>query len=162
MDIKFKEVFDLYKNDIYRLSYSYTKSFTESDDITQNVFIKLYNHKEILEKDKNEIKKWLIKVTINESKTFLKSLWRKRVVLFDSNENDKIKEQAYENDESILNEILKLPKKYRTIIFLYYYEDYKIKEIKEILNMSETNIQSILLRARKKLKEMLKEEMENE
>lgn len=162
MDIKFKEVFDLFKNDIYRLSYSYTKSFAEADDITQNVFIKLYNHQEILEKDIDEIKKWLIKVTINESKTFLKSLWRKRVVLFDSNENDKTEGQVYEKNESILDEILKLPKKYRTVIFLYYYEDYKIKEIKEILNISETNIQSILLRARKKLKEMLKEEIENE
>lgn len=157
MDNRFKEIFDLYKNDIYRLSYSYSKNFTEADDITQKVFIKLYSHKEIMEKDNTEVKKYLIRSTVNESKTFLKSLWRKRVVLFDSIENEKKKEENIENS-NVLDAILKLPKKQRTIIFLYYYENYKIKEIKDLLNISETNIQSILLRARKKLKELLKED----
>lgn len=157
MDNRFKEIFDLYKNDIYRLSYSYSKNFTEADDITQKVFIKLYSHKEIMEKDNTEVKKNLIRSTVNESKTFLKSLWRKRVVLFDSIENEKKKEENIENS-NVLDAILKLPKKQRTIIFLYYYENYKIKEIKDLLNISETNIQSILLRARKKLKELLKED----
>ncbi len=162
MDNRFKEIFNLYKNDIYRLSYSYSKSFIEADDITQQVFIKLYNHKEVLGKDNSEVKKYLVRITINESKTFLKSLWRKRVVLFDSIENEKYKEENLESDSNVLNAIMKLPKKYRTIIFLYYYENYKIKEIKELLNISETNIQSILLRARKKLKEMLKEDLKDE
>lgn len=157
MDNRFKEIFDLYKNDIYRLSYSFSKNFTEADDITQKVFIKLYSHKEIMEKDNTEVKKYLIRSTVNESKTFLKSLWRKRVVLFDSIENEKKKEENIENS-NVLDAILKLPKKQRTIIFLYYYENYKIKEIKDLLNISETNIQSILLRARKKLKELLKED----
>lgn len=162
MDNRFKEIFNLYKNDIYRLSYSYSKSFIEADDITQQVFIKLYNHKEVLGKDNSEVKKYLVRITINESKTFLKSLWRKRVVLFDSIENEEYKEENLESDSNVLNAIMKLPKKYRTIIFLYYYENYKIKEIKELLNISETNIQSILLRARKKLKEMLKEDLKDE
>lgn len=162
MDNRFKEIFNLYKNDIYRLSYSYSKSFIEADDITQQVFIKLYNHKEVLGKDNSEVKKYLVRITINESKTFLKSLWRKRVVLFDSIENEKYKEENLESDSNVLNAIMKLPKKYRTIIFLYYYENYKIKEIKELLNISETNIQNILLRARKKLKEMLKEDLKDE
>ena len=64
LDNQFIRVFDLYKNDIYRLVYSYTKNKSDSDDITQNIFIKLYNHNEILRRQDEDIKKWLIKVRL--------------------------------------------------------------------------------------------------
>lgn len=155
MDKQFIRVFDLYKNDIYRLVYSYTKNKSDSDDITQNTFIKLYNHNEILSSQDKDIKKWLIKVAINECKTFLLSSWKKKIIAFTEKEENILSTTLPDN--YLLEAILQLPKKYRTIIFLYYYEDYKIKEIAEILNLSVTNIQTILSRARKKLKEILKE-----
>ena len=155
MDKKFIRIFNLYKNDIYRLAYSYTKNISDSDDITQNTFIKLYNHIDILHNQDQDIKKWLIKVAINECKTFLLSSWKKKNIAFTEKEENTLSTTLPNND--LLEAILQLPKKYRTIIFLYYYEDYKIKEISEILNLSVTNIQTILSRARKKLKEILKE-----
>ena len=155
MDKKFIRIFNLYKNDIYRLAYSYTKNISDSDDITQNTFIKLYNHIDILHNQDQDIKKWLIKVAINECKTFLLSSWKKKIIAFTEKEENTLSTTLPNND--LLEAILQLPKKYRTIIFLYYYEDYKIKEISEILNLSVTNIQTILSRARKKLKEILKE-----
>lgn len=152
---QFIRVFNLYKNDIYRLVYSYTKNKSDSDDITQNTFIKLYNHNEMLSSPAQDIKKWLIKVAINECKTFLLSSWKKKIIVFTGKEENTLSTTLPNND--LLEAILQLPKKYRTIIFLYYYEDYKIKEISEILNLSVTNIQIILSRARNKLKEILKE-----
>ena len=155
MDKQFIRIFNLYKNDIYRLAYSYTKNISDSDDITQNTFIKLYNHIDILNNQDQDIKKWLIKVTINECKTFLLSSWKKKIIAFTEKEENTLTTILPDND--LLEAILQLPKKYRTIIFLYYYENYKIKEISEILNISVTNIQTILSRARKELKEILKE-----
>ena len=155
MDKQFIRIFDLYKNDIYILAYSYTKNISDSDDITQNTFIKLYNHVDILNHQDLDIKKWLVKVTINECKTFLLSSWKKKIIAFTEKEENTLSTTLPDND--LLEAILQLPKKYRTIIFLYYYENYKIKEISEILNISVTNIQTILSRARKKLKEILKE-----
>ena len=102
-----------------------------------------------------DIKKWLVKVTINECKTFLLSSWKKKIIAFTEKEENTLTTILPDND--LLEAILQLPKKYRTIIFLYYYENYKIKEISEILNISVTNIQTILSRARKELKEILKE-----
>ena len=156
MDDKFIRIFNLYKNDIFRLAYSYTKNISDSDDITQNAFIKLYNHNEILDNVDQDIKKWLVRITINECKTILLSSWKKRIIAFTEKEENTISIILPNND--LLEAILELPKKYRTIIFLYYYENYKIKEISEILNISVTNVQTILSRARKKLKEFLKEE----
>ena len=155
LDKQFIRVFDLYKNDIYRLVYSYTKNKSDSDDITQNTFIKLYNHNEILRRQDEDIKKWLIKVAINECKTFLLSSWKKKIIAFVEKQENTLSITLPNND--LLEAILQLPKRYRIIIFLYYYEDYKIKEISEMLNLSITNIQTILSRARKKLKEILKE-----
>lgn len=152
---QFIRIFNLYKNDIYRLAYSYSKNISDSDDITQNVFIKLYKHDEILKETDMNIKKWLIKVTINETKTLIVSSWKKKITGFTEKEENTLYEELPNND--VLDAILKLPKKYRTIVFLYYYENYKIKEISEMLNISVTNIQTILSRAREKLKDFLKE-----
>ena len=121
MDNQFLRIFNLYKNDIYRLAYSITKNTYDTDDIVQTVFIKLYNNK-IINKDDKEIKRWLIKVTINECKTIFLSSWKRRIVsLTEKHENIK-----YEKDnDNLLNEINKLSKKERIVIFLYYYEGYK-------------------------------------
>ena len=156
MDDNFIRIFNLYKNDVYRLVYSYTKNVFDSNDITQNVFIKLYKHSEILEGNDLNIKKWLIKVASNECKSLLLSTWKRKIFSFTEKEENILSEDFPNND--ILEAIFQLPKKYRIIIFLYYYENYKIKEISEILNISITNIQTILSRARKELKEILKEE----
>ncbi len=153
MEERFLELFNLYKNDIYRFIYSYTKNLYDADDILQSVFIKLYKHQNLFNKLNDEIKKWLIKVSINECKNLFLSFWRKNVS-FDYNDNISYSNQ----NDNIMPFILKLPTKYRTIIFLYYYEGYKIDEIAHILNLSSTNIQTILYRAREKLKEMLKED----
>ena len=156
MDDKFIRIFNLYKNDIYRLAYSFTKNVFDSNDITQNVLIKLYKHSEIFEENDSNIKKWLIKVASNECKSLLLSSWKIKIFSFTEKEENILSEDFPNND--ILEAIFQLPKKYRIVIFLYYYENYKIKEISEILNISITNIQTILYRARKELKEILKEE----
>ena len=140
MNDEFIKIFNLYKNDVYRLAYSYTKNKSDTDDIAQNVFIKLYKRKDILKLDNDDIKKWLFKVTINECKSLFLSHWRIKVS--DSN-----------ND--LLDVIANLNKKERIIVFLHYYEGYKIKEIAEMMKLSEVNVKVLLSRTRKKLKNMM-------
>lgn len=60
--------------------------------------------------------------------------------------------------ENLFEEVMKLPQKYRIVIHLFYYEDYSIKEIAEILKLSQSNVKVRLSRARALLKESLKEE----
>ena len=61
-------------------------------------------------------------------------------------------------DTTVLDTVMKLPVKYREIIFLYYYEGYKTAEISEITNQKESTVRSLLHRARNILKKSLKEE----
>ena len=159
LEQKFIRIFNLFKNDVYRLSYSYTKNISDSDDITQNVFVKLYKHNEILKLDDISIKKWLFKVTINECKTLLLSSSKKKIIPFTEKEENTLYTKIYDNN--VLEKVMQLPKKNRLVIFLYYYENYSIKEISEILNLTVTNVQTIASRARNKLKEIIMED-ENE
>ena len=157
MDKEYIEIFRLFKNDVFRLAFSYTKNIADAEDVTQDVFIKLY-HNFYLFKDKEHLKKWLMRVTINQCKTLFLSAWKRKILpITDQEENTFYETLEIENNE-ILDAILKLPKKYRLVIHLYYYENYKISEITGILNIKETTIQTQLSRARSLLKDLLKEE----
>lgn len=152
MNEEFLRIYNLYKNDILRLSYSITKRMNDAEDITQNVFIKYYKCKNNFLND-NQIKHWLIKVTINESKDLFKSFWRKNF-MNNNNELDNVSTTEKEYLE-IKEALFKLTNKQRIIIYLFYYEGYKVKEISDILKINSSTIQTILNRTRKELKDLL-------
>lgn len=141
---------DKYLDMVYRIAFSCLKSKSDAEDITQNVMIKLYKSKRSFDSEEH-IKFWLIRVTINESNDLCSSFWHKRVV---SIENNTIQFQTPEQS-NLYYAVMELPVKYRTVVHLYYYEDYTIKEISKILNLSETAVQTQLMRAREKLKDTL-------
>lgn len=59
--------------------------------------------------------------------------------------------------QELFETVMKLPEKYRTVIHLFYYEDYSIKEIADILKISESNVKVRLNRGRTVLRDTLKE-----
>ena len=152
----FNYIYEKFKDDIYRLALSYTNNIADAEDIVTNTFIKLYNN---LNKIKNEdhLKRWLIKVSINECKTLSVSFWKKKVSFFKQNEESNIRQT--ELNDNLLESISKLPKTDRLIIHLYYYENYKVEEIASILKKSNTAIKTRLHRARLSLKDILKEDL---
>ena len=74
----------------------------------------------------------------------------KRIVSLEESKSDA--EFSVENDEEseLYDAVMKLGEKYRIVVHLYYYEEYSVKEIAEILNIKETTIQTRLMRARAK------------
>ncbi len=155
--IEFDSIYEQYKNMVYRLAISYLKNTIDAEDIVQNVFLKL--HKNLGKIDSEEyLKNWLIKVTINECKTNLLSFYKRKVRLFRNDEEERIKDNTKDNE--VLNSLFLLPKQDRLIIHLYYYENYKVKEIAKILNMKENAVKQRLFRDREKLRDILKEELE--
>lgn len=149
METKFRDIYNLYKNDLFRLAISYTKNISDAEDVIQEVFIKLHTHMANLNDDEH-IKYWLIVTTINTCKNINKSYWKRNIISINNFEVSK----DFNNNE-ILDELFKLPRKYRLVIFLYYYEGYKTKEIASILKTKESTIRSILNRGRNKLKDLL-------
>ena len=153
---RFEEIYKLYSQELLNISYGYTKNKDDSFDIIQNVFYKLLKSEKDF-KEKNNEKYWLIRVTINESKDFLRK--KKKIAIVDSTTIDLLETETKENNEKIellLTAIKKLPDKYKSVIILHYYDLLPIKEISIVLKVSESAVKKRLERARN----MLKEEME--
>lgn len=140
-----------YSSMVLQIAYQYSFNKSEAEDITQEVFIKLYNN---IKKIKNEehIKAWLIRVTINLSIDYNRNYWNKNTTSLDDN-------YKYFDEETkdVFNELKKLTPEFRNIIYLYYYQGYKISEISEILSMNQNTVSSYLTRARKELKHILEQ-----
>lgn len=145
-----------YKNMVYRLAFTYLKNSHDADDITQEVFLKYVTLDKTFQSDEH-LKSWLITVTINHCKNLLKSSWFKKTQPLD--ENIQFEQQKNSN---LYHAVMTLSKDYRTVIYLFYYEDYSTKEIASMLGKNESTIRSHLARARKKLKNILLEDWKDE
>ena len=144
-------LFDLYVDDVYRLALSYVGIKQEAEDITQTVFMKLIA-KNIPLKQESE-KAYLLKMTVNLCKDYLKSSQRKQFVSFDDLEN--VVSDEYETDydeKEIYSCLMTLPEKYRVPLYLYYYEGYSYREIAKILKIGESAAAMRISRAKKELK----------
>lgn len=154
---------DGYANTVYRIAYSYVKHSDDAQDIAQNVFLKLFQSNTEFQ-DQEHMRRWLIRVAVNESKNLCTSFWKKRIVPLEDSDFNKTSEYEFPYQESsdLYDAVMTLPHKYRIVIHLYYYEDYTVQEIANILHRKVTTIQTQLMRARKQLKTILKEEWNDE
>ncbi len=142
-------IINKYSSMLIRLAFTYTKSMADAEDAVQDVYIKLIQRGRGFESEEHE-KAWLIRVTINTCKNRLKSSWNRYHVPLDE-------EISYlpEEESGVLSVVMKLPQKYRTIIHLFYYEDYSINEIAALLKRSPATVGTWLSRGRKLLKNEL-------
>lgn len=141
-----------YRGMVFRLAYSYLGNQQDAEDVSQEAFLKLYLSNEDF-KSTDNVKAWLIRVTINLSKNILKSSWRRRRTDMDN-------DISYEGEEEkqLLHIIENLKPDYRIVIHLFYYENYSVKEISELLSISSAAVRTRLTRARNQLKRMLLKE----
>ena len=155
---EFEKYYFLYSKEVFKVAYSYTNQKEESEDILQNVFVKLINNKNKF-KDDQEIKYWLIKVTINECIDYLRYRNKRKSV----KDYKHIYQAEYRNNRDEENFFLsyyvsKLPDKYKKVILLYYYNKYSTSEISSLLKIKEDNVRKLLERGRKILKERLEDD----
>ncbi len=150
----FKIKYDLYKDTIYRIAYTYVHNHQDSEDVLQEVFIKYLNSNDLFESLDNE-KYWLIRVTTNICKNKVTSFWNKKIII-----NENVIDVAQNKDETekarIYSILTNLPNKYKEPLVLYYYEDFKIEEIAKILKKTTSCIKKRLERGR----QMIKKEIE--
>lgn len=146
------EIINRNSNMVYRLAYAQMKNKNDADDVYQDVFYRFIRKQPNFESLNHE-KAWFIRVTVNCSKTNLKSFWKTKVC-----DLDETLECAEIQEDNLSYALDKLPKNYSAILYLFYYEDMTIKEIAKSLNLSEGNVGMLLTRSRRKLKEILEKE----
>lgn len=149
----FSEKYSLYSGMLFRICRVYLGNIEDAEEALQEAFYKLMYNCPHFTSDEHE-KAWLIRVTTNVCKDMLRNVWRKRVVKVEEFEG------YYDSpsDVHIMEEIMKLPAKYKAVIHLYYFEDYLVKQISETLKISESAVKMRLKRGR----DILKIELEGE
>lgn len=154
------ECFDVamkkYADMVYRIAINQMRNESDADDVFQEVFIKWLQHHNEFQNDEHE-KAWLIRVTINQCKSLLKSSWySKTYEMKEELENTLVYMDTVQEEGSLEEALNKLPEKYRIVIHLFYYEELSILQISQALNEKESTIRTQLTRARRKLKQLLK------
>jgi len=143
---------ETYSNMIRRLCTIHLKNHADTEDIFQTVFLK-YVLSSVSFEDEAHEKAWFIRVTINACKDLLKSFFRSHVTSL-----DEVLEQPAEippDHREVLEAVLSLPRKYRDVVYLHYYEDYTAPEVSKILGKNVNTIYTLLNRSRQALREKL-------
>lgn len=148
-----------YMDNIFAVAFNYFKDPADADDIVQEVLMKLLKSDKVFESSEH-VRNWLLRVTVNQCRKVSVSSWfRKSMPL-----EDYVESLKYEDPEesALFFAVMGLPKKYRIVVHLYYYEDYSTAEIAELLKINESTVRTRLRRARIRLKEVLTDGWEDE
>lgn len=137
---------------VYRLCLTYMKSRAEAEDCTEDVFVKVLTG-DFTFNDETHEKKWLTVTAINLCKDRLKHWWRKQVTSID--EEPELSDRNAAPIDETLEIVRKLPAKYKDVIYLHYYMDYKTDEIAAMLKKPPSTIRNHLREARELLRQQI-------
>lgn len=148
------EIYNRHVDTVYRVCFLYMKNKYDTEDAVQNTFIKLMEYKGSFQSSEHE-KAWLIVTATNICKNFHRHWWRKNINI--ENAQNTLCDNNHVEDET-LKLVLAMPPKYKTVIYMYYYEGYSTVEIARMLKKKESTIRSHLHKGRKLLKLSLGDE----
>jgi RNA polymerase sigma factor (sigma-70 family) len=151
--MQFVEAVENYTEYLLKLSYLYVKDRQVAEDIVQEVFVKLYQK----HGDKIEIHNtqgYIVQMTVNKCKDYFRS-WQYRKVQVRDLFGQPEKVAPIIADPEIIEEVLKLPLKYREVITLYYFDDYSINQVSTLLSLPVATVKTRLQRGRNLLKGIL-------
>ncbi|MDE7300109.1 MAG: RNA polymerase sigma factor [Lachnospiraceae bacterium] len=150
-DREIEEIYEQHRMTVYRVCFAYMKNPADTEDAVQKTFFRLISKNPKFESQEHE-KAWLIRTAANICKDELKHWWRKH-----ENIDDHLELQTEDTikTEDVFRTVMELPDKYKTVIYLYYYEGYDSAEIAGILKKPRSTIRNYLHEARNLLKERL-------
>lgn len=142
--------YDRHIDTVYRVCYSLTGNRQDAEDAVQSVFMKLMASGKFFNDTEHE-KAWLIATARNQCRDLHRKWWKRKVVDLDLHA---IALPAADADQrcDLEDELRKLPPTYRLVLYLYYYEGYKLSEIAAMLEMNLNTVKSKMRNARKRLK----------
>ncbi|WP_405205641.1 RNA polymerase sigma factor [Aquimarina sp. LLG6339-5] len=160
----FSTLVERYQNLVYTVIYRMVRNKEEAEEVAQDTFIKAYKS---LSNYRGQAKfsTWLYTIAYRKGLDAIKT--KKRFIATELIEDISEGEVTIVNDalsylqdkerkQIISDSILKLPEEEAVIVTLYYFEEKSVKEIKDIVGITENNIKIKLYRSRKKLYSILK------
>ena len=159
MRLPVQQLIECYQTSLYAAAFNTCQNQMDAEDVVQETFVQYYTSKKEFENEQH-IRAWLLRVVINKAKNINRTFWKKNRCSLE----DYMETLSFPDSQSkdLFEEVMKLPDKFRIVIHLFYYEDYSVREIADILKLSEGNVKIRLSRGRALLRNSLKEEWEND
>lgn len=145
-------VMEAYADMVRRICFVHLKNRHDTEDVFQNVYMKYLLYEGSFESIEHE-KAWFVRVTINACTDWLRALSRRKWVPLDVLAEESV--MSGDPSKEVLEAVLRLPEKYRDVIYLFYYEEYTAVEIAKILKKKENTVYTWLSRAKDILCEKL-------
>lgn len=145
-------VMEAYADMVRRICFVHLKNRHDTEDVFQNVYMKYLLYEGSFESIEHE-KAWFVRVTINACTDWLRALSRRKWVPLDVLAEESV--VPGDPSKDVLEAVLRLPEKYRDVIYLFYYEEYTAVEIAKILKKKENTVYTWLSRAKDILREKL-------
>ncbi|WP_181348478.1 sigma-70 family RNA polymerase sigma factor [Thalassobacillus sp. CUG 92003] len=155
-----------YSQSILWLAFSYVKEQQLAEELMQDVFLTCYNKIEHF-RNQSSIKTWTYRITINKCKDQLRKKTLKRFLMNEERNQDDFGVTTKDpeaitfakmEDQQLADKVLALPTKFKEVIFMYDFEDMKVKEMSDILKLNQNTIKTRLNRGRNMLRNMYEEE----
>ncbi len=148
-----------YQGSLFAAAFNVCKNAQDAEDVVQDTFVQYYTTKKEFESEQH-IRAWLMRVAVNKAKNVNRTFWRRNKISIE----DYMETLVFETPaaETLFETVMQLPEKYRIVIHLYYCEEYAVREIAQILKLSESNVKIRLSRGRAMLKETLKEDWDDD
>ena len=147
---------------MYNTAIRILKDSFEAEDIMQEAFLTAFTK---MDSYKGEVAfgAWLKRIVVNKSINQLRKNNRYEMAKMEIIPNDEIEEESFETNKLdpkiILNTIQSLKENYRIILTLHLIEGFDYEEIQQILNYTNENVRTTILRAKNKLKQVLLADM---
>ncbi len=154
----YRQIVENYGNKLLRTCYLILKDREEAEDVVQDTFIKVFQKIHTFRED-SELFTWIYTIALNLSRDRLRKkqdLFTLQDELIGNNDLEFIVENNFDK-ELLRKELFNINALYREVLVLFYFEDFSIKEISDLLNEKEGTIKSKLSRGRNILKEKLLE-----
>ena len=151
-DPLFERMATIFAKEMYGIAYCKTHNHFDSEDIVQDVFLKLLMNRDRQRFESvDHLKWWLIRVTTNCINDHWRSIMRHPTLPLDEINEPVV---TYEHIDD-LDELFQLKPKEQLILRMYYYEGYTFYEIAAVLGISEAAVRQRMSRARRELKRIM-------
>lgn len=150
---RIRQMIQTYEKDLLRLCRVYVKDTATAEDAVQETFVKAYRSLNRFRGESCE-KTWLIRIAINVCRDIQRTAWFRNLGRMVNLDDVKIPQEMKVKSE-VVDQIMRLPKKLREVVLLYYYEDMSQSEIAEVLGVSVTTVHRRLDKAREVLRALL-------
>lgn len=145
-EAEFEQAVERYADMVFRLALSYLKNRADAEDVMQETLLKLYAQSRKVPFASEEHQRfWVVRVAVNECKKLLRSPWRRRTGSLEELEQEAAFDTPVQSE--LFRQVMALPPKYRAAIYLYYYENYSVREVADALGANPSTVQTWLMRA---------------